>query len=98
MKVRLIEYPFGREIGLLEKTVYFIQTEENGKFNYVMWHNDSVAYVGKIKGEYSNESLKMSAIIDYNTAVQHFEKIKSWFIEQKKKGQCKTVKEAEIPD
>lgn len=100
MKIKLIEYPFGRDLGLQEKTVYFIQTEEKGSFgiNYVMWHNDSVAYVGKINGEYSGETLKMAALLDYKTALQHYEKIKAWFIEQRKKGQVKTLKEAEIPD
>ena len=46
MKFKLVEYPYGREMGFKQDTVWFIQgTDDNKTWNFYRWGKVSPAIV-----------------------------------------------------
>lgn len=89
MKIKLIEYPYGKLLGFDQETVWFVQTEENGKCEtrYVKYGNVITVSDG------SPTQLSFAAITDYKTALSDYDKIKEFFMARHK---FKIVKEEDI--
>lgn len=95
MKVKLIEYPFGKNLDMDQEVVWFIQTEEeDNKAHTVMWdeHNGRVVYIM----DNHAPSLRWAAYTNSLDAHIAFDKIRNWFIEQNKQHQIKVLREVEI--
>ena len=93
MKLKLVEYPFGKDLGLKQEVVWFIQGSFDGKtFMPCVW-NDKLgipAYVAK--------DLAYAAFDSINVAHATFDKIAEWYREQAKQHQIKILREVEIED
>lgn len=95
MKVKLIEYPFGKDLGIDQDVVWFIQTvEEDNKTHTVMWDEQN-GYVVYIMDKHV-PSLQMAAYTNSLDANIAFDKIRNCFIEQNKQHQIKVLREVEI--
>ena len=95
MKVKLIEYPFGKDLDIDQDVVWFIQTvEDNDKKHTVMWdeQNGHVVYIM----DKHVPSLQMAAYTNALDANVAFDKIRNWFIEQNKQNQIRVLREVEI--
>ena len=95
MRVKLIEYPFGKDFGIDQEVVWFIQTvEEDNKAHTVMWdeHNGRAVYIV----DNHAPSLRWAAYLNALDANVAFDKVRNWFIEQNKKHQIKVLREVEI--
>ena len=95
MKVKLIEYPFGKVLNINQDVVWFIQTVEgDNKAHTVMWDelNGRVVYIM----DKHAPSLQMAAYTNSLDANIAFNKIRKWFIEQSKQHQIKVLREVEI--
>lgn len=95
MKVKLIEYPFGKDLDIDQDVVWFIQTvEEDNKAHTVMWdeQNGRVVYIV----DNHTPTLRWAAYTNSREADIAFDKIRNWFIEQNKQKQIKVLKEVEI--
>ena len=95
MKVKLIEYPFGKDLNIDQDVVWFIQTvEEDNKKHTVMW-DESRGRVVYIMDKHV-PSLQMAAYRNALDANVAFDKVRTWFIEQNKQHQIKVLREVEI--
>lgn len=95
MKVKLIEYPFGKDLDIDQEIVWFIQTEEeDNKAHTVMWDEQD----GRVVYIVDNHapSLSMAAYKNALEANVAFDKVRKWFIEQSKQHQIKVLREVEI--
>lgn len=95
MKVKLIEYPFGKYLNIDQDVVWFIQTvDEDNKAHTVMWDEDN----GRVVYVVDNHapSLSLAAYTNSLDANIAFDKIRNWFIEQNKQHQIKVLREVEI--
>lgn len=89
MKIKLIEYPYGKMLGFDQEIVWFVQTEENGKCetHYVKYGNVLTVSDG------STAQLRFAAITDYKTAISDYNTIKDFMALRHK---FKIVKEENI--
>lgn len=95
MKVKLIEYPFGKYLNIDQDVVWFIQTvDEDNKAHTVMWDEQN-GYAVYIMDNHA-PSLSMAAYTNLLDANIAFDKIRNWFIEQNKQHQIKVLREVEI--
>ena len=95
MKVKLIEYPFGKDLNIDQDVVWFIQTvEEDDKKHTVMW-DESRGRVVYIMDKHV-PSLQMAAYRNALEANVAFDKVRNWFIEQNKQNQIRVLREVEI--
>ncbi len=95
MKVKLIEYPFGKDLNIDQDIVWFIQTtEDNNESHTVMW-DELKGYVVYVMDKHV-PSLRMAAYLNALDANAAFDKIRNWFIEQNKRKQIKILREVEI--
>ena len=95
MKVKLIEYPFGKDLDIDQEVVWFIQTvEDDNKKHTVMW-NETDGRVVYIMDKHV-PSLQMAAYINALDANVAFDKVRNWFIEQNKQNQIRVLREVEI--
>ena len=95
MKVKLIEYPFGKYLNISQDVVWFIQTvEDDDKAHTVMWDepNGRVIYIM----DHDTSALSSAAYTNAIDANIAFDKIRKWFIEQSKQHQIKVLREVEI--
>ena len=89
MKIKLIEYPYGKMLGFDQETVWFVQTEENGKCETRCVEYGNVITVS----DGSIAQLRFAAITDYKTALSDYNKIKEFMALRHK---FKIVKEEDI--
>ena len=89
MKIKLIEYPYGKMLGFDQEIVWFVQTEENGKCEtrYVKYGNVITVSDGSVA------QLRFAAITDYETALSDYNTIKEFMALRNK---FKIVKEEDI--
>ena len=94
MKFKLVEYPYGREIGFKQDIVWFIQgTDDNKTWDFYRWGKDSPAIV------YEKESYHrppMSAYLTIEEANEAFDKITNYYREQVNEKPISILREVEV--
>ena len=94
MKFKLVQYPYGREMGFKQDIVWFIQgTDDNKTWNFYRWGKVSPAIV------YEKESYQCplrSAYLTIDEANEAFDKITNYYREQVKEKPIRILREVEI--
>lgn len=99
MKFKLVEYPYGREIGFNQDTVWFIQGTDDNKtwYNYKWsYDNCSPSIILESNISYSRNCPPMSAFLTIKEANEVFDKITNYYKEQTKEKPIRTLREVEI--
>lgn len=97
MKFKLVEYPYGREMGFNQDIVWFIQgTDDNKTWNNYRWSNDSPAIVFEKESFYNCPSIPISAYLTFEDANEAFDKITNYYKEQLKEKPISILREVEI--
>ena len=93
MKFKLVEYPYGRDIGLKQDIVWFIQgTDDNKTWNNYVWRNSpAIVYEKEVY-----HRPPMSAYLTIEEANEAFDKIIDYYREQLKENKICILKEVEI--
>ena len=93
MKFKLVQNPYGREMGFKQDIVWFIQgTDDNKTWNNYVWRN-SPAIV------YEKESYHRpprSAYLTIEEANEAFDKITNYYREQVKEKPIRILREVEV--
>ena len=93
MKFKLVEYPYGKEIGLKQDIVWFIQgTDDNKTWNNYVWRNSRAIVYEK---EVYHRS-PISAYLTIEEANEAFDKITNYYREQVKEKPISIIREVEI--
>jgi len=99
MKFKLVEYPYGREIGFNQDIVWFIQGTDDNKtwFNYI-WNYDncSPSIILETTKPYSRSCLPISTYVKIEEANEAFDKIINYYREQLKEKSICTIREVEL--
>lgn len=89
-KFKLVQYPYGREMGFKQDIVWFIQgTDDNKTWNFYRWGKVSPAIV-------SYHCLLRSAYLTIDEANEAFDKITDYYREELKEKNIRTLREVEI--
>jgi hypothetical protein len=98
MKFKLVEYPYGREIGFNQDTVWFIQGTDDNKtwYNYVWNYTTGSPAIIFEKETCSRVCPPISACLTIETANDVFDKITNYYREQLKEKPIRTLREVEI--
>lgn len=99
MKFKLVEYPYGREIGLNQDTIWFIQGTNDDKewSNYVWCHDDcSPSVVVESNRPYPRACPPISAYLTIEAANEAFDKIITYYREHFIENPIRTIREIEI--
>lgn len=91
MKVKLIEYPFGKQLpGCNQDIVWFIQTvDEDNHAMTCFWYKDKPLFV-------SNSELQTAAYKSKAIAKKAYENIVNYYINESKKHPIKVLDETNI--
>jgi hypothetical protein len=81
MKFKLVEYPYGREIGFNQNTVWFIQGTTDNKtwINYIWSYTDCSPSIILEKESVSRTCPPMSAFLTNEEANEAFDKITNYY-------------------
>ena len=94
MKFKLVEYPYGREIGFNQDTVWFIQgTDDNKTWNFYRWGKVSLAIVFEKE---SYHCPTRSAYLTIEEAHEAFDKIIDYYKKQTDEKPISIIREIEI--
>ena len=94
MKFKLVQYPYGREMGFKQDIVWFIQgTDDNKTWNFYRWGKVSPAIVFE-KESYQCPS--RSAYLTIEVANEAFDKITNYYREQVNEKPISILREVEI--
>lgn len=98
MKFKLVEYPYGKEIGFKQDTVWFIQGTDDNKtwYNYIWSYMDGSPSIILEKERVSRTCPPMSAFLTNEEANEVFDKITNYYREQTKENKIRTLREIEI--
>lgn len=99
MKFKLIEYPYGREIGFDQDIVWFIQgTSDNKNWNNYIWSYDncSPSIILEKARLCSRSWPPISAYLKKNEANEAFDKITDYYRKQVKEKPLGILREVEI--
>lgn len=93
MKFKLVQNPYGREIGFKQDIVWFIQgTDDNKTWNNYVWRNSPAIVYEK---EVYHRS-PISAYLTIEEANEAFDKIIDYYKKQLRENQIRTLREVEI--
>lgn len=96
MKFKLIEYPYGREIGFNQDIVWFIQGTDNNKtWNNYIW-NYNVHSPSIVLESFSRVRPPMSAYVKIEEANEAFDKITNYYKAVKEGKNISILREVEI--
>ena len=99
MKFKLVEYPYGKEIGLDQDVVWFIQGTDDNKtwYNYV-WSNDncSPSIILETNEPYLRSYPPISAYLSVKKANEAFDKIIDYYRKQLTEKPVGILREIEI--
>lgn len=100
MKFKLVEYPYGREMGFEQDTVWFIQGTDNNKtWNNYIWnyniHSPSIIYL-EHNMSFSRVCPPISAYRKRKEADEAFDKIINYYKKQIKEKPVGILREIEI--
>ena len=94
MKFKLVQNPYGREMGFKQDIVWFIQgTDDNKTWNFYRWGKDSPAIVFEKE---SYHCPPRSAYLTIEEANEAFDKITNYYREQVKEKPISILREVEI--
>jgi hypothetical protein len=98
MKFKLVEYPYGREIGFNQNTVWFIQgTTDNKTWNNYIWsYTDCSPSIILEKESVSRTCPPMSAFLTNEEANEAFDKITNYYKDVKEGKNISILREVEI--
>ena len=101
MKLSLVEYPFGKRKGFEEDKIYFIiAVNDQGTYMFERWTDSPTSYIAGVvnSAEEAINSTQCSelAYTDYGECCKDYERIKTFFENQKKENIIKTLKEVEV--
>ena len=87
MKFKLVEYPYGREMGFKQDIVWFIQgTDDNKTWDFYRWDKDLPVIV-------SYHCPPRSAYLTIEEANEAFDKITDYYREELKEKTIRTLRE-----
>ena len=93
MKFKLVQNPYGREIGFKQDIVWFIQgTDDNKIWNNYVWRNSPAIVFEKE----SYHCLPRSAYLTIEEANEAFDKITNYYREQVKEKPISILREVVI--
>ena len=93
MKFKLVQNPYGREMGFKQDIVWFIQgTDDNKNWNNYVWRNSPAIVFEKE----SYHCLPRSAYLTIEEANEAFDKITNYYREQVKEKPISILREVEI--
>ena len=97
MKFKLVEYPYGKEIGFNQDTVWFIQGTDDNKtwYNYVWNYTNGSPSIMLEKGVYTRTP-PISAYVKIEDANKAFDKIIDYYRKQINEKPICTLREVEI--
>ena len=94
MKFKLVQYPYGREMGFKQDIVWFIQgTDDNKTWNFYRWGKVSPAIVFEKESYHCSPR---SAYLTIEVANEAFDKITNYYREQVKEKPISILREVEI--
>ena len=94
MKFKLVQYPYGMEMGFKQDIVWFIQgTDDNKTWNFYRWGKVSSSIVYEKK---SYHCPPRSAYLSIEVANEAFDKITDYYRKQVKEKTIRTLREVEI--
>jgi len=97
MKFKLVEYPYGREIGFNQDIVWFIQgTFDNGRWDNYIWNNNYNSPSMVLENNMHRVCPPMSAYLTIKEANEAFDKIINYYREQTKEKSIRTIREVEL--
>ena len=99
MKLKLVEYPYGREIGFKQDIVWFIQgTDDNKTWYNFVWSNDSCSpsIILEKNEPYSRTYPPISAYLSVKSANEAFDKIIDYYRRQLTEKPIGILREVEI--
>ena len=97
MKFKLVEYPYGREIGFNQDIVWFIQgTVDNGRWDNYIWNNNYNSPSMVLEKNMHGVCPPMSAYLTIKEANEAFDKIINYYREQTKEKSIRTIREVEL--
>lgn len=99
MKFKLIEYPYGRDIGFDQDIVWFIQGTSNNKnwYNYIWSYIDSSPSIILEKERLCSRACPpISAYLSIKEANEVFDKITDYYRKQIKEKPIGILREVEI--
>ena len=86
-KFKLVQYPYGREMGFNQDTVWFIQgTDDNKTWDFYRWDKVLPVIV-------SYHCLLRSAYLTIDEANEAFDKITDYYREELKEKTIRTLRE-----
>ena len=93
MKFKLVQNPYGREIGFKQDIVWFIQgTDDNKTWNNYVWRNSpSIVYEKEVY-----HRPPRSAYLTIEEANEAFDKITNYYREQVKEKPIRILREVEV--
>ena len=94
MKFKLVQNPYGREMGFKQDIVWFIQgTDDNKTWNFYRWGKVSPAIVYE-KEVYHRPPI--SAYLTIEEAIEAFDKIIDYYRKQTNEKPIRILREVEI--
>lgn len=97
MKFKLVEYPYGREIGFNQDIVWFIQgTDDNKTWNNYIWSYDNCSPSIILENNSLYRRPPMSAYVKIDEANEAFDKITNYYKELKEGKNINILREVEI--
>ena len=99
MKFKLVEYPYGREIGFNQDIIWFIQgTNDNKNWNNYVWSDNSPSIVFEKEMIYCRGVIcpPPEAYLTLKEANEAFDKITDYYKKQVKEKPICTLREVEI--
>lgn len=94
MKFKLVQNPYGREMGFKQDIVWFIQgTDDNKTWNFYRWGKVSPAIVFEKE---SYHCPPRSAYLTIEEANEAFDKITNYYREQVKEKPISILREVEV--
>lgn len=97
MKFKLVEYPYGREIGFNQDTVWFIQgTFNNGRWDNYIWNSNYNSPAIVVENNMHRVCPPMSAYLTIKEANEAFDKITNYYKDVKAGKNISILREVEI--
>lgn len=97
MKFKLIEYPYGRDIGFNQDKVWFIQgTFDNGRWDNYIWNNTYNSPSIVMENNMHRVCPPMSAFLTIKDANEAFDKITNYYKDIKEGKNISILREVEI--
>lgn len=97
----MVEYPFGKRKGFDVDKIYFILAlNDQGIYMFERWTDSPNLYVGgrfnSAEDAINDTECNELAYTDYDECDKDFQRIKQWYVNQKKENIIKIIKEIDV--